>query len=136
MINTHADAVMALLDADNANPPLVVFKGRVPDGVEPPYVCVYFTDTDPELPDSRSLDGLPERYMIRAYTHCVGGSETAALSVAQRVRTALRNVTPNIAGRSCFPIRREEGPPARSDEGTGGQVVTKSDTYRLESEPA
>lgn len=135
MINDHADAIIALLDADNATPPLVVLKGKVPSDTSPPYVCVFFADTDPELTDSRSLDGMPQRYMIRAYVHCVGGNETAALAVAQRVRAALRNVTPAVAGRNCFPIRREEGPPPRSDEGTGGQVVTKSDTYRLESEP-
>jgi hypothetical protein len=136
MINTHADAIMALLDGDNTAPALVVFKGSVPAATAPPYVCVYFADADPEQPDSRPLDGTPQRFMIRAYVHSVGGNETAALAVAQRVRTALLNVVPNIAGRSCFPIRREEGQPIRRDESTGGLVQDKADVYRLESEPA
>jgi hypothetical protein len=136
MISDHADAFVALLDADNTNPPLVVFKGKVPTGAQPPYACVYFADHDPEQPDSRPLDGTPQRFVMRAYIHSVGGNETASLAVAQRVRTALLNITPNIAGRICFPIRREDGQPVTGDESTGALVMSKADVYRLESEPS
>lgn len=140
MINAHADAYMALLDADNTSPALVVFKGAIPKTLDPapnpPYVVVYFADADPENAESRSLAGRSERFVQRAYCHCVGGSETAANSVAQRVRAALLDVAPVIAGRQCFRIRREDSQPARPDQSTGITVQDRIDVYRLESVPA
>lgn len=140
MINAHADAIIALLDADNVVPALVVFKGGIPKTLDPtpspPYVVVYFADTDPEAAESRSLTGRSERFVQRAYCHCVGGNESAALSVAQRVRAALLDVVPTVAGRQCFPIRREDSQPPRRDESTGQVIQDRVDTYRLESLPA
>lgn len=140
MINAHADAFIALLDADNVDPPLVVFKGGIPKNVDPapnpPYVVVYFADTDPESAESRSLAGRSQRFVQRAYVHCVGGNATAALAVAQRVRAALLDAVPTITGRQCFPIRREDSQPPRRDESTGQPVQDRVDTYRLESLPA
>lgn len=139
MIAEHAAAFLALLDGDNTTPPLVVFHGAVPKDtpvIAPPYVVVYFADTDPEEPDSRALDGTPGRFVQRAYVHSVGENALAALAVADRVRARVLNVVPNIVGRSCFPIRREDGQPVLRDEGTGPPVMDKADVYRLESEPA
>lgn len=139
MIAQHAAAMLALLDGDNADPPLVVHPGavaRTTPPALPPYVVVYFADTDPEDPDSRPLDGLPQRFIQRAYAHSVGENEAACLAVADRVRAAWLNVVPNIAGRNCFPIRREDGQPVTRDESTGVLVMSKADVYRLESEPS
>lgn len=135
-INDHAFAMTNLLAAELGPPPLVWFDGHVPDGTSPPYALVYFADADPELPDSRPLDGKPQRFVQRAYVHSVGANATAARVVAERVRQAWLNVTPTIAGRSCFPIRREDGGPPQRAESTGGLVMDKTDIYRLESEPA
>lgn len=135
MIDEHAAAVLALLDADNAFPPLVVLDGKVPNGTVPPYVLVYFADNDPELADSTPLTGRSDRYVVRAYCHSVGDNGQAARMVADRVRAALLDVVPTVAGRQCFPIRREDGQPPQRDESTGTLVMDKVDVYRLESLP-
>jgi hypothetical protein len=135
VIDEHATAILALLDADNAPPALVVLDGKVPNGVVPPYVLVYFADNDPELADSTPLTGRSERYVLRAYCHSVGGSGQAARMVADRVRTALLDVTPTVTGRSCWAIRREDGQPTQRDESTGTPVMDKIDVYRIESVP-
>lgn len=135
MIDEHAAAVLALLDADNASPALVVLDGKVPTGVAPPYVLVYVADNDPEQAESQSLTGRSERYVVRAYCHSVGSNGQAARMVADRVRAALLDVVPTVAGRSCFPIRREDGQPPQRDESTGTLVMDRVDVYRLESLP-
>lgn len=141
MIREHADAILALLRAA-PGPALTVYDGAVPlDPVTgksppPPYVVVYFADSDPELTDSRSLEEMPGRYVVWVYCHSVGGNGAAAREVADRVRAQLLAVTPSVAGRSCFPIRREDGQPPQRDESTGTVVMDKVDVYRLVSEPA
>lgn len=135
MIQEHAAAVLSLLAAAPLAPALVVHDGAVPDGVGPPYVLVYFADTDPELSGSRPLTGQSRRYVLRVYAHCVGGNQDAARKVSDRVRAALLDVAPTVAGRSCFPIRREDGQPPQRNEGTGALTQDKVDVYRLESIP-
>lgn len=132
-INDHAKGMTDLLDADTG---LVWFPGAVPTGTLPPYAVVYFADYDPEMPGSRSLNGIPLRHVQRAYVHSVGGNTTAANVVAERVRTAWLNKRPVVAGRVCEPIRREDGQPPQRDESTGLLVQNKTDVYRLETEPA
>jgi hypothetical protein len=52
--------------------------------------------------------------------------------VAQRVRTALLDVRPTIAGLSCGLIRLEGDPlPPQRDETTGVLVMDAIETYRL-----
>lgn len=140
MIAEHAAAVLALLDADNTAPALVVHDGKVPNNApsvaEQPYVLVYFDDTDPELADSRPLTGASQRYVMRATCHSVGGNALAARMVADRVRTALLDVVPVVTGRTCQPIRREDGQPVQRDEETLTSVFDKVDVYRVESVPA
>jgi hypothetical protein len=132
----HAQAVLALLDADNTSPALVVLDGKVPTAQLPPYVLVYFSDHDPDDAESRKLPGASTRHVTRAYCHSVGGDQTAARAVAVRVRTALLDVIPTVAGRVCWPIRREEGQPVQRDEQTGAAVWDKVDLYRVESLPS
>lgn len=136
MIGEHAAAVLALLRAAPGSTPLVVLDGYVSSGTVPPYVLVYFSDLDPEDADSRPLEEAPGRYVVWAYCHSVGGNADAARKVANRVRSALLGAVPTVAGRSCFPIRREEGSPPDRDESTGSLVMDKVDVYRLASEPA
>ncbi len=135
MIEAHAQAFLALLAADVGPPPLVVYDGKVPDGATPPYVLVYFADHDPTDVSSTRITGEARRFRQWGYCHCVGGNQTAARIVAQRVRAAVLGVVPTVAGRQCFPIRREEGQPTQRDESTG-LVMDKVDVYRLESIPA
>jgi hypothetical protein len=136
VIREHADAILTLLRAAPGGTPLTVHDGAVPNGAVPPYVVVYFADNDPELPDSRPLSPPPGRYVLRLYAHSVGGNAPASRAVGERVRGVLLNVVPQVAGRQCFPIRREDGQPPQRDESTGTLVMDRVDIYRLESEPA
>jgi hypothetical protein len=136
VIDEHAAAVLALLNAVDDVPALVVHDGRVPNGATAPYVLVYFDDSDPELTDSRPLTGASQRHVLRAICHSVGTNGQAARMVADRVRTALLDVVPAVIGRTCMPIRREDGQPPQRDEDTGTTVFDKVDVYRLESLPA
>lgn len=132
-VKEHADAVLTLLR--NAGS-LTVHDGAVPTGGTPPYVLLYFGDSDPEAADSRPLEGTSERFVLRVYAHCVGGNAAAARAVGDRVRSALLDVAPTVAGRACFPMRREDGSPPQRDESTGTLVMDRVDVYRLESVPA
>lgn len=136
MIDAHAAAMLALLDAVNDPPALVVHDGRVPNGQQAPYVLVYFLDSDPELAESRPLTGASQRHVTRAITHSVGLTATAARMVADRVRTAWLDVRPTVSGRTCQPIRREESQQRDPDETTGEAVFDQVDVWRLESVPS
>jgi len=129
----HSDAFMALL---GANPKLNPLKGKVPQGTEPPYVTVYFSDTHPADEQANNLDGGSQRYTLWATTHSVGENEDAALIVSDQVGASVLDVTPTVPGRTCWPIRRELGRDVRRDESTGITVQDKVDVYRIESMPA
>lgn len=134
--NAHAAAFLALLNAVDDVPPLVVYDGAVPQLTTPPYVVVYFADGDPIESTSTHLTHEVRRHVTDAYCHSVGSNGTAARMVADRVRGALLGVIPPLAGRACFPIRRTDGQPAERDETTGRLVMDKVDVYRLSSIPA
>lgn len=138
-VQAHAAAFLALLDADDTAPALVVLDGLVKTGTVPPYVLVYFALWTPGgemAPDKVPLTLDSDVLDVRGYCHSVGGNPGAARSVATRVRNALLNVTPVVAGRSCFPIRWKEGQPTVRDETTGTPVFDLVDVYGFTSVPA
>lgn len=135
MIDEHAAAVLALLDAVNDVPALNVHDGKVPSNTDPktaPYVLVYFDSNDPEF----DKEAAPYRFEMTAVCHSVAGSAKAARMVADRVRTALLGVTLSVVGRACFPITREAGTPPDRDESTGSLVMDQVDIYTVRSIPA
>ena len=135
-VQEHADAMLALARGPGPGSPLTVHDGALPKGAVPPYVLVYFTDNDPEEPDSRPLSGRPQRYVLRGIFHLVGENAAATRALGSKLRARLLNVVPAVAGRRCFPIRREDSLPPQRDESTGSLVMDRVDVYRLESEPA
>lgn len=131
-----ANSGLSLLQADVGPPALVVFDGAVPNPTPtPPYVLVYTTITRPSDDQDNSGDGKTRVWVARWICHCVGGNATAARAVAQRVRTALLDVRPTIAGFTASavgPIRMEgDSQPPRRDETTGVFVMDAVETYRL-----
>lgn len=138
VLQAHTRAVLALLDADNAAPPLVVCNGIVASET-PPYVLVYFalsTPTGAEVPEMVSLEQTSDVLVLSAYCHSVGyDSPDNALAIAGRVRTQLLGVTPVIAGRVCFPIVHADGPPTVRDEKTQRAVFDQIDLYQFTSLP-
>jgi hypothetical protein len=137
-LQAHAQAVLTLLDADNTAPALVVLDGNVPVGQLPPYVLCYFmvgTPAADQQPDKADLSYDATAVEVRAYCHSVGGNAAAARAVATRVRTALLNVTPTVAGRACFPIRWQDGLVPQRDESTGTVVFDAVDVYGFTTVP-
>jgi hypothetical protein len=134
MIAEHAAAVLALLDADNTAPALLVFDGVVPAGTSPgptPYVVVYFESGHPDL----TFTGATHRFDLRIICHSVAGGNQSVRIVADRVAAALLNVTPTVSGRTCWPIRWESGSPPIRHERTGDLVMNAVDVFVLTSIP-
>jgi hypothetical protein len=135
----HTRAVLARLDADNVSPALVVLNGKVPTGQVLPYVLVYFrirTPSGREVPDQVSLESTSDVLDVSAYCHSVGENQDAALSVADRVRSALLGVELVIANRACYPIWHADSSPADRDERTGQDFYDLVDVYQFRSIPA
>ncbi|AGL13878.1 DUF3168 domain-containing protein [Actinoplanes sp. N902-109] len=135
----HAAAILAKLDADDASPPLVVLDGFVPTGTLPPYVVVYFDyDAPPAETDSQASNLVMAslRRDVLAYCHSVATTARGARAVAARAEAALLDQVLTVPGRTCWPIRRTEGQPARRDETTGTAIFDVVDVYRLSSTPA
>lgn len=132
----HIDAFLDRLRADVAAPALVVYpnaEGFVPTNPPPPYVRAYFTIERPIDAGGNSLAGISATWTTRAYIHSVGTNEYAATAYAMRVRVALLDFRPTIAGRVCWPIRHEAAQPVQRDEATGTPVFDKSDVYVLKT---
>lgn len=120
------------LDLLRADAQLTVFAGSVSSPTPaPPYVVVYFTVGRPSDDPDNSADGLSRVWVARWICHCVGGNDTAARAVAQRVRTALLDVRPTVAGLSCGLIRWEESQDPQRDETTGSLVMDAVEIYSL-----
>jgi len=124
-----AASAIALLTADTS---LNVLDGVVPNGTVPPYVLVYTSLGRPSADPDNSIDGRSRVFTVRWYCHCVGGNAQAARAVAQRVRTALLDVRPVVAGLQCGLIREQPDPPAPvRDEMTGTLVMDAVEIYEL-----
>jgi hypothetical protein len=134
----HADAVLALLTGA-LNPAIAVYDGKVPDPTPNvainPWVLVYFDPGWPVDGAANSLDGNAVTYRLTFFTHSIGASAAAARAVAGQVRAALLNVRPVISGRSCWPIRWDDGNPTSLDETLGFPVMDKVDIWKLTSAP-
>lgn len=134
MIDEHAQAVLDRLTAV-ITAPRNVYDGKAPTNADPiahPYVLVYFDAGHPDL----NFTGSTHTFQLRITCHSVGGSAQAARRVAESVAVALLDVTLTVAGRTCYPIRWEDGMPPQRDETTGVTVMDEIDVYVLRSVPA
>jgi hypothetical protein len=134
----HADAVLALLTGA-LNPAIAVYDGKVrdptPNVATNPWVLVYFDPGWPVDGAANSLDGTAVTYRLTFFTHSIAASAPSARAVAGQVRAALLNVRPVISGRSCWPIRWDDGTPASLDETLGFPVMDKVDVWKLQTAP-
>jgi hypothetical protein len=134
----HADAVLALLTGA-LNPAIAVYDGKVPDPTPNvatnPWVLVYFDPGWPVDGAANSLDGNAVTYRLTFFTHSIGASAASARAVAGQVRAALLNIRPVISGRSCWPIRWDDGTPTSLDETLGFPVMDKVDVWKLQTGP-
>lgn len=138
----HTAAFLALLTDDG----LTVYDGAVVDEngepidqPPPQYVLVYSYFETPDgtvSPDAISLTGASIELAPRMYAHCVGVTAQSARATAARVRAAVLDQVPVMAGRTCGPIRWREGQPPRRDEDVPGNPVhDQVDVYGWRSLP-
>lgn len=132
------NSALNLLRADLGPPALQVFDSKVPPNTSPDagYVLVYFYLERPADNPDNSLDGRSRVWIGHWICHSVGSGEdgVAAAAVNQRVRTALLDVRPTVAGFAAGavgPFRLESAVPATRDESTGVLVMDAVSTYQL-----
>lgn len=134
----HAQVFLDLLDADDDPPALVPLHSRVPNGQAPPYVLLYFafrTPTGVDEPDKVALEATSDVLYTTATCHSVGTTPISALNIASRVRGCLLGAFPVVAGRLCYPITHQDGPPTQRDETTGVTLFDQIDQYQFTSQP-
>lgn len=130
-------ALLALLAADAH---LVIFEGRVPATAggqppAPPYVVVYAPGPDGQAMVA-NLSGQSLDYDGEWQTTTVGLEADSVRVVQARVRAALLDQRPVIAGRVSFPIRHAGSQPARRDDDVQPPVIYATDQWRCMSVPA
>ncbi|MDP9145660.1 MAG: hypothetical protein M3N43_13390 [Actinomycetota bacterium] len=130
------EAGMALLRADTGLTIYPDLDGVTPDTAAPPYVRVYPYIERPPDAGGNNLNGTSGTWTVRWICHCVAANERAATAVAMRVRVALLDARPTVAGRECGLIRHDGSAPPRRDSDLGYQVFDLIEMYRLTSTPA
>jgi hypothetical protein len=124
----HTDAVLAALTAAG----LTAAMSQAPAGTEPPY-CVLHPDPGRAIPGSLA-DPLSNYDSLMQVT-CVGETAEQALSVSDRVRTAL-SVPLTVAGRSGLRPEELGGPPVQRDDDVTPPLFYAPVQYRIRSTPA
>lgn len=130
------DAGLALLRADTG---LVVWpdaSGAVPAMPTPPYVRVHYAVERPAGGEGCALDGRSAAWTARWWIHSVGSSEDAVLALAMRVRAALLDVSPVVAGLACGMIRQEAAQPPSRDTDVTPAIWEQTTVYRLDATTA
>ncbi|MGK4583482.1 hypothetical protein [Kitasatospora sp. HPMI-4] len=123
----HADAALAALAAAG----LTAALGQAPAGADPPY-CVLYPDPGRAVPGSLA-DPLAFYEALMQIT-CVGQSAEQALSVSDRVRTAL-SVPLAVAGRSGMRPEELGGPLVQRDDDVSPPLFYVPVQYRIRSTP-
>ena len=134
----HARAGLDLLEAYPGLGAARVFDGRVPEdsngrSPEPPWVLVYTVVEWTKDGIGTALNSTQVTVTTTFYCHCAGVTAAAARAVGMLVRSALLNVRPVIAGRSCSPIKQLETVPPQRDETTGRLVMDATSVYTFTS---
>lgn len=127
----HVDAGLSLLRADALLTVYPDSEGFTPVNPALPYVRVYTTIERPADSPGNALDGRSAEYVTRWTVHCVAANENAAVAVAMRVRAALLDVRPTIAGRNCGLIRQDQAVAPFADDSTGTRVYDAVNVYKL-----
>jgi hypothetical protein len=132
------DLIDAALTPLRADAGLTVYpdgEGFVPEKPTAPYVRVYTSTEWPKEGDANAIDGLSVSTTTRWYVHCVAETEYAAAALAMRVRTALLNVRPTVAGRNCGLIYMEAAEVTNRSELAGTPTYVRTVVYAMVSAP-
>ena len=129
---TLAQAGLGLLRADAG---LTVYDGLVPQGAALPYVLVYTTVAWPPGGTADTITGARLTATVTWTCHCVAESPSGARVVEQRVRAALLNQRPAVAGRGAGYIKQDQVLAPGPDQTTGRLVMDGVSIYSLVSTP-
>ena len=124
----HADAVKALIGTT-----VRLHEGNRPDGSALP-AAVLFIDNGTGL--RTTLATVSDRRDVSFQVTSVGLDPEGVRSVAERVRAALLDQRPAVAGRTTWPIRQEGSEPIRLDRDVTPHVFYAVDLYAFSSVPA
>lgn len=130
----HATAVLALLTGAG----ITCHDGTVPANPTYPYAVLYTNAGDR---DTTNLDYSSDVQAYDMQVTSVGASAAAARIVADKVSTALVDVTPTVSGRTCWPLRVAATQTAREDRdvtipGTATHPHYAVAVFRLASVPS
>lgn len=123
----HVAAVKALIGAS-----VRLYEGQAPDGAVMPYAVLYADNGDASR---TALAAVSDRRDVSFQITSVGIDETGARSVAERVRTAVLDRRPVVAGRSTSPITQETSQPLRVDRDVTPHRLFVVDEYAFASVP-
>jgi hypothetical protein len=136
ILEDHAAAFLALISGTG----LTTYDSKVDDGAPAQYVLVYSLFETPDgvlASDALSLTLASTALDVSMYVHNIGVTAQSARATASRTRTAVLDVVPVVAGRTCFPIRWREGQPGRrNEEIPGAPVFDEVHVYGWRSLPA
>lgn len=148
MLAAHVAGVKALLAAAGfvditaggtvSSPSMALYDGQVPGDPRFPYLVLWTAPGDRPAP---TLDNSHVQFDTRLHTTYVGGNAAAVRIVLAKVETALLDVRPTVAGRSCWKLTKLFSEPIRQDEdvtipGTSLHPMYGVDVWRLASTPA
>lgn len=106
---------------------------RVPAVLPSRYFRVYTTTERPDDHGGNALAGRSTAWVTRWYVHHVGQNDKAVRALTMQSRTALLDVRPVVAGRSCGLIRQEAVQPPQREESAGPLTVDLVVVYRMTS---
>lgn len=129
LVELHAQAFLDLIKAD---PELRVFEGDVENAPEK-YTNVFHT---PGFYEGHTLGNELVDVTVTFTVHSVGLERWQAQWGAGRVTARVLGVTPVIAGRRCWRIGHEPGPPISKDTEVTPSRFLAIDRYTLKSTPA
>lgn len=130
----HATAVLGLLTGAG----LTVHDGAVPANPTYPY-CVLYTNSGNREATALTLTSAHQIYDVQVTS--VGATAASARIYADKVNTALVDVTPTVSGRTCWPLRVEVSQTPQEDRditlpGTATHPHYAVAVYRLASVPS
>lgn len=124
----HADAVKALIGTT-----VRLYDGLVPDAPSLPYAVLYI---DNGTAVRTTLAAVSDRRDVAFQVTSVGLDPEGARSVAERVRAALLDKRPAVAGRSSSPVVQVDAQPLRLDTDVTPHRLFVVDRYEFFTVPA
>jgi hypothetical protein len=126
--DAHVEAVKTLIGVTVR----LYEDGQVPDEPEMPYAVLYADNGDASR---TTLAAVSDRRDHAFHIKSVGLDPTGVRSVSERVRVAVLDQRPAVAGRATSPITQETSQPLRVDRDVTPHRLFTDDLYTFSSVP-